>query len=65
MPTLPVLVTVKSVVVAKVEVEDAITNSVLGEMPTVDEAAKMERKAAGEVVPMPSKPAEVMVVVPV
>ena len=42
--TLPVLLTVKRVVVAKALVEDAILKSVVGETPTVEEAANRERK---------------------
>ena len=63
--TRPVLEMEKSVEVEKVLVDELMEKRVVGVVPTVEEAAKMERKAAGEEVPMPTKPAAVMVVVEV
>ena len=61
----PVLEMVKSVEVAKVLVVELIEKSVVGIAPVVDEAAKSERSAYGELVPRPSAPVAVKVDVPV
>jgi hypothetical protein len=60
--TLPTLLTVKSVVVAKVLEEDAMEKSVVGEVPVVEDATNRESSDVGELVPMPTLPLERKVV---